>query len=130
MNLIYVLDEAFNICESAKPILGLVGYVILGIKIVVPIILIIMGMMDLAKAVTEKKEEDIKKGQMLLVKKAIAAVMVFLVATIVTIVMQLVKGTQWTECTHCLVYPQDACCAIDATKDTGCTLGSYKTKTK
>lgn len=118
MNFIYMLADSgetgFNLCNSAKSVLGLVGYVILGIKIVVPIILIVMGMLDLAKAVTEKKEDKIKESQMLLVKKAIAAVMVFLVMTIVTIVMDLINAKAWKDCKTCLVHPTYSECKFNA----------------
>ena len=123
MNLIYMLadsgklDAGFNLCDSAKPLLGLVGYVILGIKIVVPIILIVMGMLDLAKAVTEKKEDKIKEAQMLLVKKAIAAVLVFLVVTVVSIVMTLINAKSWEACKTCLLHPTYSECRFNADAD-------------
>jgi hypothetical protein len=104
---------AFDFCKSAAPILGLVGYVILGIKIVVPIILIIMGMMDLAKAVTSKDDKEIKNAQMLLVRRAIAAVIVFLVVTAVTIVMDLIKSEDWKACKPCLLHPTTAACEFN-----------------
>ena len=48
--------EASKICNDFSGVFGLAGWAILIIKIVVPIILIFVGMFDLAKAVTEKKE--------------------------------------------------------------------------
>ena len=39
----------------------LIHYLYLGIKIVVPILLVIFAMLDLGRAITAKKEEDIKK---------------------------------------------------------------------
>ena len=41
----------------------MVHYLYLGIKIVVPILLVIFAMLDLGRAITAKKEEDIKKYQ-------------------------------------------------------------------
>ena len=40
----------------------MVHYLYLGIKIVVPILLVIFAMLDLGRAITAKKEEDIKKA--------------------------------------------------------------------
>ena len=60
-----------ELCEEAREILGIVHYVYLGIIIVVPIILIFVGMLDLAKAVTAKKDDEIKAAQQSLIKKAI-----------------------------------------------------------
>ena len=62
------------------------------IKIVVPILLIVFGMLDLGKAVMAQKEDEIKKGQQTFVKRLIAAVVVFLVVFIVQIVFNLVAN--------------------------------------
>ena len=48
---------AEDICGGLGPVLRIVGIVVWGIKVVVPIILIVVGMMDLAKAVTEKSDD-------------------------------------------------------------------------
>jgi mannose/fructose/N-acetylgalactosamine-specific phosphotransferase system component IIC len=78
------------------------------IQIGIPILLIIFGMLDLGKAVVAGKEDEIKKNQQLLVKRAISAVAVFFVVTLVTLVFGLFasSGTagedtyedSWTEC--------------------------------
>lgn len=66
--------------------------VIVVIKIAVPIILVIFGMLDLAKGVMAGKEDEIKKGQQVFIKRIIAAVFVFLVITIVQLVMGVVSS--------------------------------------
>lgn len=60
------------------------------IKIVVPILLVVFGMLDLGKAVMAQKEDEIKKGQQTFIKRLVAAVIVFLVIFIVQIVIGLV----------------------------------------
>ena len=77
------------------------------IKIVVPILLVVFGMLDLGKAVMAQKEDEIKKGQQTFVKRLIAAVIVFLVVFIVELAIGLVapKGDNdniWG-CFDCLV---------------------------
>ena len=75
LNLINVLNgvQADTLCEELEPVLRIVGIAIFIIKVVVPIMLIIVGMLDMAKAVTEKDENKIKDAQHKLIKKAIAA---------------------------------------------------------
>ena len=107
------ITDAGSFCNSLAPVLGIVGWVILGIKIVVPIILIVVGMIDLAKAVTQNDEKKVKEAQQLLVKKAISAVLVFLVATIVGVLMMLVGNNDYKKCTNCLNSPWD--CPLDET---------------
>lgn len=56
------------------------------IKIAVPLILIIMGMLDLGKAVMASKEDEIKKAQTLFIKRIVAAVIVFFIVAVVQLV--------------------------------------------
>lgn len=105
INLLDAIKTAENLCEGLQPVLRIVGIVIWGIKIVVPIMLIVVGMLDMAKAVTEKNEDNIKKAQQALIKKAIAAVIVFLVASMVTLVMGLVGSKEYEECMDCIKNP-------------------------
>ena len=77
------------------------------IKIGVPILLIILGMIDLGKAVMAQKEDEIKKGQGLFVKRLIGAILVFLVVFIVQIVVRFIadkkENDSVTSCISCFV---------------------------
>lgn len=119
MNFIYMLSstvasDATQLCADLKPILGIVGWVLTGIKIVAPIVLIIVGMIDMTKAIAGKDEDTIKKAQKALGKKAIAAVCVFLIATMVGVLMGLVGGGAYKEeaCKSCLNEPWN--CGVDS----------------
>ena len=95
-------------CDSASglgKVMGIIGYVIWGIKIVVPIILIIVGMLDMGKAVTLKDEGKIKEAQNALIKKLIAAVIVFLVPTLVGLIMGVIGSGDFRECAPCINAP-------------------------
>lgn len=81
-------------CENLMPIIRLVrdGLIPL-IQIGVPIMLIILGTIDLGKAVIASKEDEIKNAQKMLVKRAIYAVAIFFVVTIVSLVFSLFAST-------------------------------------
>lgn len=82
----------------------LVSTVILIIKIVVPILLIIFGMLDLGKAVVASKEDEIKKGQQTFIKRVISAVIVFFVIQIVQILVNFVsRDNSVSRCFNCFV---------------------------
>ena len=83
----------------------LISTIIMIIKIAVPILLIIFGMLDLGKAVVAAKEDEIKKGQQTFIKRAIAAVIVFFVIQIVQIVVRFVSGNESTiaGCFNCFI---------------------------
>lgn len=83
-----------------------VSTVVMIVKIVVPILLIIFGMLDLAKAVIASKEDEIKKAQMTFVKRLIAAVIVFFVVSLVQMVIRFVAGNDEDSvmgCFNCFV---------------------------
>lgn len=69
----------------------LVHYLYLGIKIAVPILLVIFAMLDLGRAITAKKEEDIKKYQGSCIKRIITGLLVFLVIVVVEFVLGFVE---------------------------------------
>lgn len=83
----------------------LVSTIVLLIKIAVPILLIIFGMLDLGKAVVASKEDEIKKGQQVFLKRAIAAIIVFFVIQIVQIVIRFVSGSDSAvaNCFNCFI---------------------------
>lgn len=85
----------------------MIAMAILIIKIAIPVLLIIFGMLDLGKAVVASKEDEIKKGQQILIKRAISAVIVFFIIQIVQIVIRFVAGSNGStvsQCMNCFVY--------------------------
>ena len=101
-------SETAKICTSFKGVFGLVGWVLLIIKIAVPIMLILVGMIDMTKAILGHDSDEISKAQGLLIKKAIAAVAVFLVVQIVIFIFTTIVGfTDWRHgaCANCLNHP-------------------------
>ena len=61
------------------------------VKIAVPIILIIMGMLDFGKAVTSQDEKTMKESQTKFVKRIIGSICVFLVITIVQFAFRVIN---------------------------------------
>jgi len=88
---------ANGFCMNSANIWQVVGYVLLVFKIVIPILLIIWGMVDFAKSVVGGDEDKIKAGQKVFLKRLIAAVVVFLVVTIVKLLVGLVTTVGGTE---------------------------------
>jgi uncharacterized BrkB/YihY/UPF0761 family membrane protein len=70
-------------CSDIAPITGFIKQIMTLIGIAIPILLVIMGSLDLGKAVVAGKEDEIKKAQTTLVKRAIAGIAVFFLSTIV-----------------------------------------------
>ena len=105
MNLINFLD---CICAGKgipTNLADIVKLIYTAVQIGVPIILIIIGMFDMGKAITQQKEDEIKKAQSLLIKKVIAAGLVFLMMSLVLLVLNVVGGDDAnnTSCIKCLL---------------------------
>ena len=92
-------------CADLAPFIKLVKHGIIPIiQIVIPIILILLGMLDLGKAVMASKEDEIKSAQKLLIKRCIYAVAIFFVVLIVKVVFKIVDTSgnlgqdSWATC--------------------------------
>lgn len=73
------------------------------LKVITPVIIIITGMLDMFKAVSAQKEDDIKKAQQKFVRRLIAGAVVFLVFVIVeTVVNTFVEKTDAQGAMHCV----------------------------
>lgn len=88
---------------------ALVHLAVLAIKVFIPIILIVLGMMDLAKAVMANEEKVMKEAQSRFIKRLLYAVLVFLVVAIVQTIFGFLgkadssEGTTATSCISCLI---------------------------
>ena len=78
-------------CKGLDSIIRLVKKGVFPIvQIAIPILLIILGTVDLGKAVISSDEKEVKKAQGTLIKRCIYAAAIFFMTTLVTIVMNLV----------------------------------------
>lgn len=85
------------------------------IKVVVPVLLVIFGMIDLGKAVVAQKEDEIKKGQATFFKRLLAAAIVFFVIMVVQIILGIIapanrdKNESIISCFNCLINGSSKC---------------------
>ena len=95
-----------NVTDIPRKIPELTSMAITMIQIAVPVILVVMGSMDLFKGVTAQKEDEIKKGQQLFLKRLIDAGIVFFAFVITKVLISAVAdgtGADILECTECFV---------------------------
>jgi len=79
-------------------LIGIAKKILLILQIAIPIALLIFGTMDLGKAVMAGDEKEIKSATGILIKRVIAAVAVFLLILIVSVVTGWVGGDEWKAC--------------------------------
>ena len=84
----------------------ILGVIINIVKIVVPLILIITGMIAFSKTIISGKTEDMTASISLLAKKIIAGLIVFLIPSVLDFTFDTLIGaddSSFTECTNCLL---------------------------
>ena len=109
--------STMGFCAGTANVWQVVGIVLLVFKIVIPILLIVWGMLDLGKAVIASKDDEIKKAVKSLAMRAIAAVVIFFIPTIVSVVMGMISNfsesgakDDWEVCRTCISNPNDPEC--------------------
>lgn len=101
-----ILDVNEICSDINSDLTGFIHNIIVIIKIAVPIILVIFGMIDLGKGVVANKEDEIKKGQGVFIKRLIAGVIVFFMVTIAQLVTNIVdkeNNGQFWECANTIM---------------------------
>ena len=92
-----------------RSIANITHYMVLLFQIFGPVMLIILGAIDLTKAVTAGKDDDIKKAQSVFVKRLTMAIIMFLVITIVRILLSLLSTDDIKNCFDCFVNGANKC---------------------
>ena len=82
INLIQVLDAA-SFCEETAELWHVVGSVVTVIQWAIPAIIVLLGTIDLGKAVIAGEEKQIKEAQGIFIKRLIYGIVVFFVVMIV-----------------------------------------------
>ena len=107
----FLLDAA-DFCTATAPIWKLIGDVINIFKIVIPIIIVLLAILDLGKAVMAGEEKEIKEAQKMLIKRIIYGVVIFFVVTLVQGVFSLVgESVDSSVCWTCATNPSS--CPVD-----------------
>ena len=106
-------DKGF--CYQTSGIWQFAGYAVLVLKIIIPSILIILGIVALGKAVISSDDKEIKTAVNSLIKKFITAVVIFFIPNIVSALFSVVNGFSDIEkdyniCVKCITSPRNATC--------------------
>lgn len=89
--------------QEIGPVVAIVKQVVTIIYIAIPIILILFGVLDMAKAVMAGDEKEIQGAQKIFIKRLLYAGIAFLIPLIVLFLMRFVSkytknGEAWYEC--------------------------------
>ena len=81
------------------------------LPILVPILLVVFGSIDFVKAVIASKEDEIRKGQQIFIKRLISAVIVFFVFVIIKLIVSIAADnkTNVLKCASCIINNDENC---------------------
>ena len=104
----------YSFCFKTSAIWQFVGYGLFALKILVPLIIIIFGIVDFAKAIASSDDKAIKKSSLSLFKRLIVGICIFFIPTIVKVVFDLIDNVANLEgvnaCSECLLDPLSSTC--------------------
>ena len=95
-------------CSGLKSTFMIIGHIVNIAKILIPIIIIGLGIVDFFKAVVASKDDEIKKSTKSLMMRTIAGVVVFFIPVFIELVFSWVSGwsenyeKQYQECFKCI----------------------------
>lgn len=109
-----------NFCQKTASMWQVVGYGLYALKIVIPLLIIILGIVDFTKAILSNDEAAINKKVSTLIQRVIMGVVIFLIPTIISIIMDIIPKTDEVNdnieaCETCLLKPFSEECS-DAKK--------------
>lgn len=114
---VYAIDYN-NLCDEDEiiGIMQILGYVIQVLKIVVPMIIIVLGMVDFGKAMTSNDDKSVNKAASSLIRRIIIGAIIFFVPTIVFSLIKAVglgdasdSSSDFYKCTMCMLKPGSMC---------------------
>lgn len=109
------IGTAKGFCYQTSGVWQFAGYAVLVLKIVIPAILIILGVVALGKAVIAADDKEIKTAVNSLIKKFITAVIIFFIPNIVSALFSIVNGasdvqSDYNICVKCIANPNKSTC--------------------
>ena len=105
--------EEINICDpenTTLKVFQVIGYILFILKILVPIIIIILGIIEFGKAALSGDEKANTTSFKTLMMKIIAGIMIFFIPTVLDFALSMVQGTKdaalkYEGCTTCMLDP-------------------------
>ena len=120
MNYIIIADrlaDKINFCKDTAAIWQFIGYLLFLLKIIIPLVIIVLGIVDLAKVVVSHDDKAINMAFSSLVKRLIMGIAIFFVPTLVSLVFSAIKEAapyldSADACQVCLLRPSSPQCTL------------------
>ena len=91
-----------NVTDIPKKIPELTSFFITLAQVAATVILVILGSIDLFKGLISSKEDEIKKGQQIFIKRIIVAALIFFIVVIVKLLVGIVADSSTNNIVDCI----------------------------
>lgn len=127
-----------NICnnEEIMNTMQIVGYILNTVKILVPLILIVLGLVDFGKASISSDDKALSKATSSLFKRFIAGIIIFFIPTIVFAILNVTGVSNennnegsFVKCTKCVLKPGSEC-TVTSFSGNGTQMPSHNVEVK
>ena len=111
----YVAADPCN-DDNIKTALRFIGYLLMILRVAVPLVIIVMATIDLYKSVIDKDEKSLSKQVKIIIMRMVAGVFIFFLPTVVYALfnlsseLKIVDSTKYKSCATCLLKPTE--CSI------------------
>lgn len=117
-NLMLLGKGAATFCADTHQLLGIVGWALTIFKIIIPLVIIGLGLLDLGKAAVSSKPEEIKKTATGLLWRLVGGIVIFFIPTIIMLAFGFVNKfadataqMDFNVCYKCITAPWAVECA-------------------
>ncbi len=114
MNGLMLLSTIKTLCGDMYELLQILGWVLTIFKVIIPLVIIGLGLIDLGKAAVSSKPEEIKKSATSLAWRVAGGILIFFIPSIVMTVFGFVGGfskataeMDFAICKNCITVPWD-----------------------
>ena len=105
-----------NFAEGVGSAVRMIGYIVEIVKIVIPLLIIVYGMVDFGKAVISSDDKAINKATNSLIRRIVAGIAVFFIPTIILAMFNIIGITndientsRYSACTKCILNASEYC---------------------
>lgn len=104
-----------DFCGTTARFWQLAGYVLYIIKVLIPLIIIILGAIDFAKALTSNKDDEINNATKKLIVRMVIGIVIFFIPLLISTIFGLIKNAnpyldKVDACQTCLLKPFNSAC--------------------
>ena len=84
--------DVAGFCTETASLLEFIGYIVTVIKVAIPVLIIVLGIIDFGKAVVAAKDDKMKDSAKSLGRRLIAGIVIFFIPNIIIWIFSAVNG--------------------------------------